>query len=620
MALDGAMMRLVAAELEEKILGSKVDKIHQPSREELVFVMRGKNGTHRLLISARASFPRINLTGDVIENPAQPPMLCMFLRKTLCGSRLAAVRQPAMDRILALDFEGFSELGDRQTLTLIVEIMGRCSNAVLVDKDMKIIEALKRVDGAMSSARMILPGLHYTPPPVQDKLDPLAAGPDDILDRIFSLGDIPLHKAVLSSIMGISPIIARELAYRACRSVDLRTGEISLEARVKLRSYLVIFKELLEKGGQPTMVCQPGGKPFDVSVMRIEQYGTAMITRDYPDYSSMLDAFSGERDLAERMKVKSHDVLRILANASDRVARRLAAQGSELEEAKKRDSLRLYGDLINANIYRMKKGDAFLEAENYMADDEASYNDGTSYDGTSYDGTSYEGNTVKIALDPRLTPAQNAQRYYKEYRRKQTAQARLEPLIEQGQKELEYLDAVFDALSRASTNAEVSEIRAELVGEGYIRKSGKSDKTGPKGGKKAASASSASLPPLRFVSDDGFEILVGRNNRQNDRLTLRDAAKNDIWLHTLKIPGAHVIIRSGGEKVPDSTIEQAAVIAACHSRGRESGLVPVDYTLAKHVFKQNGAKPGMVNYTDQRTVYVRPDAELAKRLSSQAGR
>ncbi len=578
MALDGAMLSVLAGELTEKLLGARVDKVQQPSREELVITFRGRNGQHRLLISARAGCPRINITQDTIENPAQPPMLCMLLRKQITGYRLTAVRQQELDRILMLDLEGFSELGDRQTLTFIVEIMGRCSNAVLVDSDGKIIDALKRVDGAMSSARMIIPGLHYQSPPQQDKLNILTADTNSIAESILSRKEELLHKAILAVVQGVSPIIARELSYRVCRSTDVRVCELTEQTAERLCSYIDIFRELLKSGGQPTMVSQPDGKPFDVAIMRIEQYGTAMLTRELPDVSALLDAYSGGRDLSERMKVKSHDILKILTSATDRVARRLTAQRSELIEAQKRDKLRLYGDLINANIYRLQKGELMLEAENYYS----------------------EGETVRIPLDGRLTPAQNAQLYYKEYRRKQTAQAHLEPLIEQGERELEYLEAVFDALTRATTNGDVAEIRAELCDEGYIRKSKQNG---------SGKSRSSTLPPIKYTSVDGYEILVGRNNRQNDRLSLKDAEKTDIWFHASKIPGAHVIIKAHGEKVPERTMEEAAMLAAGHSRARESGLVAVDYTLARYVFKPSGSKPGMVNYTNQRTVYVKPRVE-----------
>ncbi len=581
MALDGATLHLLSRELTEKLAGTRVDKVQQPSREELVLVMRGREGTFRLLISTRAACPRINITPQNIENPAQPPMFCMLMRKKLCGARLEQIRQQGMDRVLMLDFEAVSELGDRVRLTMIVEIMGRCSNAVLVDADGKIIDALKRVDGAMSTMRMILPGLKYTEPPQQDKLNILECSTVDICERIMGCGGLPLSKACLGSIQGISPIVAREIAHRVSPGRDVAVDEMGDVLRQSLERHIDGLRRTLQEGGKPTLVSE-NGRAIDMTFMSPAQYGDKAEMAEFGSYSELLDAFCGNRDHAERMKVKEQDLLRLLANAADRTARKLAVQRKELEQAAKRDTLRLYGDLINANIYRLNKGDSFCELENYFDPDYT---------------------TVRITLDPTLTPSQNAQTYYKEYRRAQTAEAHLIPLIEQGEQELLYIDSVFDALSRARTTAEVAEIRAELTEGGYI----KCKTTGK-------NKPSTLAQPMTFVSDDGFDISAGRNNRQNDRLTLKDAANSDTWLHAAKMPGSHVVIHAHGQPVPDSTMEQAAIIAATYSRGAEQGLVPVDYTRVKNVSRMPGGKPGLVNYVEYQTVFVHPDPQLCERL------
>jgi len=581
MALDGATLHLLSRELTEKLAGTRVDKIQQPSREELVLVMRGREGTYRLLISTRAACPRINITPQNIENPAQPPMFCMLMRKKLGGARLDGIRQQGMDRVLMLDFDAVSELGDRVRLTMIVEIMGRCSNAVLVDADGKIIDALKRVDGAMSTMRMILPGLRYTEPPQQDKLNILESSTADICARIAACGGLPLSKACLGSIQGISPIVARELAHRVSPGRDVAVNEMGPVLRQSLERHIDGLRSTLTEGGQPTLVSE-NGRAMDMTFLPPAQYGEKAELTAFDSYSELLDAFCGNRDHAERMKVKEQDLLRLLASAADRTARKLAIQRKELEIASQRDTQRLYGDLINANIYRIKKGDSFCEVENYFDPDMP---------------------VVRIALDNTLTPAQNAQAYYREYRRAQTAEAHLVPLIEQGEQELVYIDSVFDALSRARTSAEVAEIRAELTDGGYIkRKSGGKNKP------------AALAQPMTFVSDDGFDISAGRNNRQNDRLTLKDASNSDTWMHASKMPGSHVVIHAHGQPIPDSTMEQAAVIAATYSRGAEQGLVPVDYTRVKNVTRMPGGKPGLVNYVDYQTVFVRPDPQLCERL------
>ena len=581
MALDGATLSLMRRELAERLVGAKVDKVQQPTREELVLIMRSREGTFRLLISARAACPRINITSQTIENPAQPPMFCMLMRKKLCGARLEAVRQQGMDRVLMLDFEAINELGDRCLLTIIVEIMGRCSNAILVDGDGKIIDALKRVDGAMSTMRMILPGLKYSQPPQQDKLNILESSTEDICRRITDCAGLPLSKACLNSVQGISPIVARELAHRVSPACDAVVDELTDTLRRSLEYHIDALRQTLVDGGTPTLVSE-GDRAIDLTFTAPTQYGERVQLTECGSYSELLDKFCGSKDHAERMKVKEQDLLRLLANAADRTARKLTAQRKELEEAAKRDQLRLYGDLINANIYRLTKGDSFCELENYF-DPECA--------------------TVRILLDPTLTPAQNAQAYYKEYRKAQTAESHLVPLIEQGEHELLYIDSVFDALSRAGTAAEVAEIRTELTEGGYIKK-----QTGGKNRQPALAQ------PMAFVSDDGFDISVGRNNRQNDRLTLKDAANSDTWLHAAKIPGSHVVIHAHGQPIPDSTMEQAAILAATYSRGAEQGLVAVDYTRIKNVSRMPGGKPGLVNYVDYKTVYVRPDPELCQRL------
>lgn len=588
MAIDGAMLSLLRRELAERLVGSKVDKVQQPSREELVLIMRQPRGQARLLISTRAACPRVNLTGQAIENPAQPPMFCMLMRKKLCGARLEAVRQQGMDRVLMFDFDAVSELGDRQTLTLIVEIMGRCSNAILIGEDMKIIDAIKRVDGAMSAARMILPGLRYCPPPAQEKLNILECDLSALAERIAASESLVLSKAALGAIQGISPIVAREIAFRVCPDRDVPCGELSELQRRSLLYHLEQLRETLLSGGEPVLLSDCG-RPVDLTFMRPQQYGEKAELTTYPDYSQLLDAFSGKRDSTERMKVKEQDILRLLANVSDRTARKLALQRKELEKARERDQLRLYGDLINANIYRLNKGDAFCEAENYYSE---------------------EGGTVRIPLDTTLTPAQNAQAFYREYRKAQTAEGHLVPLIEQGERELAYIEEVFDSLARAKTTADVAEIRAELIDGGYIKQKAASGKT----------RQPAPSQPMRFISDDGFEISVGRNNRQNDRLTLKDAANSDLWLHAEKMPGAHVVIHARGRDIPDATVEQAAVLAATNSRGAQQGVVPVVYTRIRNVTRMPGGKPGMVNYVDYSTVFVRPDEGLCARLGEDGRR
>lgn len=583
MALDGAMLHLIKKELEEGILGAKVDKVFQPSREMLILAMRGKNMNRKMLISASANSARIHFTEHPVENPAQPPMLCMLLRKRLCGARLSAIEQAGLERVLLLKFDAHNELGDEITLTLAVEIMGRHSNIILIDERGLVIDSVKRVDSDLSSMRLILPGIQYELPPAQDKINILDAEAESTASRLIGCKEQKLDKALMSIVQGISPVVAREIAYRATGFTDSVVDGMSDTQSERLRYHLEKMKEILSGAGKPNLIAI-NGKPMDFTFLYPQQYGFSAVSTEYSDYSSMLDDFYYRRDLNERMKVKSQDLLKLLANSSARIAKKLDIQTAELKKCAEREQYRRNGDLINANLHLLQKGDILAEVVDYYSED---------------------CSTVRIQLDPLLTPTQNAQNYYKEYRKLQAAEHHLTGLIEQGKSDLTYIDSVLDLLSRAESERELAEIRQELTEEGIIKRR-----------KTATGKQPPKLPPLKFVSDDGFTVLVGRNNQQNDRLTLKESRNYDIWLHTLNVPGSHTVIVCDGQQPPKRTIEQAAQLAAYHSGARQSGLVAVDYTLIKYVSKPRGAKPGMVIYTHQSTLYVHPNEELAERLIS----
>lgn len=582
MALDGLFLSFLKKELEARTLEARVEKVSQPSPEELIIAMRGKSGHGKLLFSSRANSPRVQLTNVTPENPATPPMLCMLLRKHLSGARLVNIRQPGLERILFFDFDGTNEMGDAVRLTLCIEIMARHSNIILINGSGTIIDSVKRVDISTSSVRQVLPGLAYELPPAQNKLDLTQCGAQEIVSAMRGGKDMTLPKAIQQVLQGASPLICRELAH-LCRADEQRISELSEDQWQKLAFHLKRLKTSLEtEAGTPVMVSNEQGKPIDFSFTDISQYGSRGITRSYESYSELLDNFFAEKDRIERTRQRSHDLLRVLTNATERIARKLNVQRSELETCADRETLKAYGDIINANLYRLEKGMPFYDLEDFYHD--------------------YQ--PIRIPADPALSPARNAQKYFKEYQKSRTAEIKLTALIAEGEKELEYLDAVFDSLSRADTERELAEIKDELAQEGYLRAA----KAGKKNRKPAA------LKPLEFVSSDGFTILVSRNNRQNDRLTLHDAAKSDLWFHTKGVPGSHTIIVCGGQAAPDSTITEAAMLAAYHSKARESSGVAVDYSTVKNVKKPSGAKPGMVIYESYSTVYVTPQAELAEKL------
>ncbi len=576
MALDGAFLRHIKKELEQKLIGARVDKIHQPNREELVVSFRGYDMACKVLFSARANSARVHFTSIPLENPKQPPMLCMLLRKKLQGSKLTAIRQPELERLLHFDFDSIDELGDHVTLTLTMEIMGRYSNIILTGPDGKIIDALKRVDAEMSSQRLVLPGLTYHLPPPQDKLCMLTAGTPELQEALKALPrDMELSKALLGVLQGVSPVVCREIAHRAGRGRELTAFTMDEEQRFRLGFFYQKVREMvIEAAGTPHMAVNPQKKPMDFSFLDVQQYGTSAVVRQGEGFSQLLDDFYREKDQQERMRVREQDLLRLLSNHAERLARKINAQRGELDQCAQREALRVAGDLLSANLYNIEKGASAVALANF-------YEEGQP--------------PVHIKLDPALTANQNAQKYYKEYRKAKTAEEKLTEQIEIAGRELEYLDSVLDALARAETERDLVEIRTELKEQGYIRAS--------RGKKEKPAAVSA---PLSFTTEDGFTVLVGRNNRQNDRLTMKLANNNDIWFHTKNIPGSHTVLVTEGRAPTPQAMEKAAKLAARHSKAKDSAQVPVDYTQVRHVSKPQGARPGMVIYVNYKTVFVDP--------------
>ncbi len=581
MSLDGAFLHLVRAELLP-LIGSRVDKVYQPSREEIVIALRGRDGAKRLILSANSVSARVNITEAAFDNPQQPPMFCMLMRKHLGGGRLTDIRQDGLERIIYFDFECLNEIGDIVTNTLAAEIMGRHSNIILI-RDGRVVDSIKRVTDDISSVRRVLPNIQYETPPRAERLNLLEVSPEDVWERLKGSPE-RLAKRLLSVLEGVSPIFARECAYYAARDVDIACSDLTESMRDKVLFYLSKAKKSLEGAAEYTIVSELGGKKKDFCFVNIEQYSTAMLISHAESANSLLDGFFAAADRTERTKQRAKDLLKLLMNSYERVSRKLELQKKELAECSEREVFRVCGDLINANIYQLEKGMTKCTLEDF-----------------------YSGEPREITLDARLTPAQNAQKYYTEYRKLDTAEKMLTELIEKGGEELIYIDSVFDCVSRTENEAELAEIRRELREQGYLR-SGKSDEKIKK------------TEPLRYVSTSGYEILVGKNNRQNDTLTLKTARAADIWLHTKDIAGSHVIIRTAEKGAPDEeTIMEAAELAAYHSKGRSSSQVPVDYTAVKFVKKPAGAKPGMVIFTNNKTVYVTPDEETVKRLSAGKG-
>ena len=571
MPLDAICLSALVEELRAALLGGKIDKIYQPGRDEVVLHVRGAAGNVKLLLSASPSQPRAQLTELSRENPGTPPMFCMLLRKHLTGGRILDITQPPMERLVDFRLETIDELGDRVERRLVLECMGRRANLILLDADGRIVDSLRRVDGDMSSRRQVLPGMFYRLPPTPDKLNPFTCTEEERAAVLANPMGKSLEKVLLDGFTGLSPLIARELVFRS----EEQSGRLAEELD-KLRN------DVKEKHFAPYLLVRED-KPVDFTFLPILQYGPETECRRCESFSELLDGFYEVRDQAERTRQRGQDLIRSVTNARDRVARKLANQERELEATFDRERLRELGDILTSNLHVMERGMEVLRAVDF------------------YDPECRE---IEIKLDPLLYPQQNAARYYKNYNRAKTAEKMLTIQIEKGEKELEYLNSVLESIALAEGERDLQEIRQELTDTGYLRR----QKTAAKREKRLSGK------PMEFRSSSGLRISVGKNNSQNDQLTTKMASRGDIWFHTQKIHGSHVILWTGGEDPDARSLQEAAALAAYYSQARESKKVPVDYTPVKYVKKPTGARPGMVIYTTYQTAYVAPDGELARRL------
>ncbi len=579
MSLDGVFLHCIKHELENSIIGSKVDKIYQPSPDEIVLSVRTRNdGGRKLLLCTRANSPRLHFTSVTYENPPKPPMLCMLFRKRLGGAIVTDIRQNSCDRTVYIDFLATNEMGEKEKLTIVMEIIAQYSNVILINSEGIIIDALKRVDYSKSSVRLILPGVKYALPPSQEKLNLFETDSELIEEKVYSVKGKALSGALLSVIMGISPVVAREIEFR------IENGE-------KLSEVLDDIKGTYFKGSDEYILLKDENqKPFDFSFMPISQYGDFASIERYNSASELLDEYYSRRDSIERILHRTSDLRKLLSNARERISGKLEKQRAELDLCENREELRINAELIKANLYRLEKGNAFYDLENY-----------------------YDGNSIKrIKADPALSPVQNSQKYFKEYKKTYTAEKKLKEQIELGLSELDYIDSVADALSRSDTERQIASIREELVSSGYIRNRGKEKLK--RNGQKVKVNKAQAIPPIEYETTDGYRVLVGRNNLQNDKLSMKTAKKLDMWLHTKDFPGSHVIIESKDGEISDRAIEEAAVIAAVNSTAREAHKVPVDYTLVKNLKKPVGARPGKVIFHENWTIYVTPDESFAEKL------
>lgn len=558
MALDGIFLYHLKNEISDFALDSRVDKVYQPSKDEIVINLRSRQGSKKLLLSCNADAARIHFTEFPPENPSKPPMFCLLLRKRLTGAWVTEIEQDNLERILKINFSGTDELGDKTNYSLIIEIMGKYSNIIFIDKDGKIIDSMKRVDENKSHIREVLPGVTYVAPPEQDKLNIFT---DDIEKIRKKIADSRkgMYKAVMETVKGVSPIICREFEY------GLTLDEFKKQAQNPIPT--VVFTDT----------------PKDFAFIDIKQYDDLATIKHYDTFSQLLDYFYYERVRLMRIKARSADLFKTVTTLQERAVRKAINRKQELDDCRDKETYKLFGDLISANLYRLEKGAPYYDLENY-------YNN---------------NKIIRIPADVTLTPSQNSQKYYKEYRKKQVAESKLNEFIKEANEEAEYFESVIDSLSRAETDSEITAIKSELASQGYIKKVNDRKKE------------QKALKPMHFKTRDGFDVYVGRNNIMNDKLTMKTAKNYDTWFHVQSAAGSHVICETSGKQISDEAIHDCAVIAAYFSKARESSNVAVDYTLVKNIRKPNGAKPGFVVYDPYKTEFATPTIDEVESLKDE---
>ena len=571
MAFDAYFLSAVLDEVRARCLGARVEKIHQPSRDTLILHLRCREGREKLLFAANPTAPRLHLTTSSPENPAEPPMFCMLLRKHLSGAKLSDVAQLPMERSAVFTFDCTDEMGFPVEKKLVAELMGRTCNLYLLSPEGRILDCLRRIGLDESAKRPALPGLIYQQPEKVSKEDPSQT--EDFLPFLTRPGADLLADRLMDTFGGLSPLVCREAALFAAGDVDARVE--GLEAPDLAQKLALFFREHLSHP-RPWLYCLPDGTPKQYAFCPIRQYGGSC--QEAASFGALLDSYYTIRDRKDAMRQKSQAVRKTVQNLCSRLTRKLALQEKELEATYDRERLRQLGDIVTVNIHKIVKGQTTVSCEDFYDPDMK---------------------IIQVPISPILSPQQNAAKFYKDYARMKNAEKELTHQLQLGQTELGYLQSVLEELNRAQTEAELEEIRLELQEGGYLRQD--SGRKRVKQGK---------LQPMRFESTDGYPIYVGRNNRQNEELTFRLARKDDIWCHASKVPGSHVIISCGGTTPPDDTLTQAAQLAAFYSENGSGQNIPVDTTSVRQVKKLPGGKPGMVIYHTYSTVIVNPYGEI----------
>ncbi len=579
MALDGIVLSDMTWELSEKLTGARIAKIGQPEADELLLTLKSPAGQYRLLLSAGASLPLIYLTSVNKPSPITAPAFCMLLRKHIGGGKIVRIWQPGLERILHFEIEHYNEMGDLCRKDLILELMGKHSNLIFCDDQGVIIDSIKRVSAQTSSVREVLPGREYFIPQTQQKADPLHTCQEEFRQTVFSK-PMPLAKAIYSSYTGISPVIAEELCHRASLESAQSANSIpDLEQTHLYHLFDLMMEDVREKRFEPAIISDEQGVPVEFSALPLTLYSDMTVTR-YDTISQVLEQYYAMKNTVTRIRQKSSDLRRIATTALDRCRKKYDLQLRQLKDTEKRDKFKIYGELIHAYGYGLEPGMEKFEALNY-----------------------YTNEMMTIPLDKTLTPQENAQKYFDKYNKLKRTFEALSEHIRETQAEITQLESICTFMDLALSEDDLVQVKEELTDAGYIRRKYT--------GKKVKITSR----PFHYLSSDGYDMYVGKNNYQNDELTFKIASNSDWWFHAKGAPGSHVIVKARGEELPDSTFEEAARLAAHYSKNRNSEKVEIDYIEKKHVKKPNGAKPGFVVYYTNYSLMIDPNIEGIKLIS-----
>lgn len=570
MAFDGITVAAMVAELKENLAGGRIAKIAQPEADELLLTVKTPQGQKRLYISASASLPLVYLTDENKPSPMTAPNFCMLLRKHIGNGRITGISQPGLERIIHLEIEHLDELGDLCKKQLSIEIMGKHSNIIFCDDKGMIIDSIKHVSAQMSSVREVLPGREYFIPDTMSKLNPLTVEVEEFSQVLLSK-PMAVGKAIYTSFTGISPVVSEEICYRAGIESGMPAGDLSLDILTHLYRQFTYYMDDVKSDAYRPVIYYDGNAPKEFSALLLSHY-SQYAPKEFDSISQVLDTYYSTKNMLTRIRQKSADLRHVVQTSLERNRKKYDLQSKQLKDTENREKYKVYGELINAYGYNLPSGSKELTALNY-----------------------YTNQEITIPLDPTMTPQENSQKYFSKYNKQKRTYEALTELIQETADDIQYLESISNALDIAMSEADLAQIKEELMQSGYIRR---------KFTKKKAKITSK---PMHYISSDGYHIYVGKNNLQNDELTFSFAAGNDWWFHAKGAPGSHVIVKTNGDELPDRTFEEAGKLAAYYSKNRGSDKVEIDYVEKKHVKKPNGAKPGFVVYYTNYSLMIDSD-------------